>query len=425
VYDGNGNTVAKLPYTLEAAGNGTLSVSLVLAGEICELFTYDGMNRLIEAEVNGVVAQYTYRTDGLRISKTVDGTATYFIWNGVNISAELDEYFDFSAKYIYGNQRIAGEDSNNVRKYYLYNAHGDVVQLTDDMGAVLWYYDYDAFGNEKNPDPNDTNAFRYCGEYYDTETGTIYLRARYYDPRIGRFTQQDGWEYMDPNDPLSLNLYTYCHNNPILYVDVSGNNPIMAIYLYVTAVATSPDTQMDVQFIANDLAEGDYVAAILDAVGVLVPGATGLGKTGKKVAEQVGGFLAKAGDEIATGVKTIFREKFSSRTLRNNMIKVGKEVPDFKNAAHHIIAGGSKEAEDARKILEKFGISINDASNGVFLPTVKGVSDAAYHPSLHTDKYYNLVNALLGRAQTKEDAIKILDIIGQGLTDGSFLKLIQ
>ena len=214
MYDGNGNTTAKLPYTLADEGNNSPSISLILAGEICELFTYDGMNRLIAAEVNGVVAQYTYRTDGLRISKTVDGTATYFIWNGMNISAELDEYFDFSAKYIYGNQRIAGE-SGNVRKYYLYNAHGDVVQLTDDMGAVLWYYDYDAFGNEKliaGQDPaTDTNAFRYCGEYFDAETGTIYLRARYYDPRIGRFTQQD-------TACQGINWYTYCNNSPVLWL---------------------------------------------------------------------------------------------------------------------------------------------------------------------------------------------------------------
>ncbi len=45
-------------------------------------------------------------------------------------------------------------------------------------------YIYDAFGVEKNIDENDTNAFRYFGEYYDAETGTIYLRARYYDQRL-------------------------------------------------------------------------------------------------------------------------------------------------------------------------------------------------------------------------------------------------
>ena len=198
------------------------------------------MNRLIEADVNEIIAQYYYRPDGLRIIKWVAGVFTYHIWNGGNISAELDSNGAVTAKYIYGNQRIAGE-SNNVRKYYLYNAHGDVVQLTDDMGAVLWYYDYDAFGNEKNPDPNDTNAFRYCGEYYDTETGTIYLRARYYDPRIGRFTQQD---------PISdgLNWYTYANNNPVMYIDPSGLAAWFLVPVVIGLVAaltgcSSNDTQ--------------------------------------------------------------------------------------------------------------------------------------------------------------------------------------
>ena len=69
----------------------------------------------------------------------------------------------------------------------------------------------------------NTNAFRYCGEYYDKETGTIYLRARYYNPSNGRFTQRDSFAGKQ-GDPLSLNLYTYCHNNPIRYIDPSGHS---------------------------------------------------------------------------------------------------------------------------------------------------------------------------------------------------------
>ncbi|KAB3524969.1 RHS repeat-associated core domain-containing protein, partial [Alkaliphilus serpentinus] len=60
-------------------------------------------------------------------------------------------------------------------------------------------------GNEKNPDSNDTNVFRYSGEYFDKETGTIYLRARYYDPRLGRFISEDSYKGNN-NDPLSLNF---------------------------------------------------------------------------------------------------------------------------------------------------------------------------------------------------------------------------
>ena len=76
-------------------------------------------------------------------------------------------------------------------------------------------YDYDAFGVEKNPDPQDENPFRYCGEYFDVETGTYYLRARYYNTEIGRFITED---------PIrnGTNWYAYCSSNPIIYVDPSG-----------------------------------------------------------------------------------------------------------------------------------------------------------------------------------------------------------
>ena len=84
-------------------------------------------------------------------------------------------------------------------------------------------YDYDAFGNDRNELTADANPFRYCGEYFDTATETYFLRARWYDPATGRFTQQDSWAYYDPNDPLSLNLYLYCYGNPVMYVDPSGH----------------------------------------------------------------------------------------------------------------------------------------------------------------------------------------------------------
>ena len=135
-------------------------------------------------------------------------------------------------------------DDGNSGHFYLYNAHGDVVQLTDDSGTVTKDYDYDAFGVERNRDANDSNPFRYCAEYFNNETGTIYLRAKYYAPTIGRFTQQDtvfGVSRKMPNkleiiDPLSLNLYTYTHNNPVLYVDQSGHWVHIAIGALAGAV---------------------------------------------------------------------------------------------------------------------------------------------------------------------------------------------
>jgi len=83
-------------------------------------------------------------------------------------------------------------------------------------------------GNPVGGHDDDVNPFRFCGEYFDRETGTVYLRARNYNARLGRFTTQDAWEFMNPNDPLSLNLYAYCANNPIYYIDPSGNVYILA-----------------------------------------------------------------------------------------------------------------------------------------------------------------------------------------------------
>ena len=120
-------------------------------------------------------------------------------------------------------------ETAGVKTYYHQNAHGDVILLTDGMGNILKTYEYDAFGREWDALDTDNNPFRYCGEYFDKQTETVYLRARYYDSAYGRFTQQDGWEYVNFGDPLSLNLYTYCWNNPVMYADPSGNDAIYVV----------------------------------------------------------------------------------------------------------------------------------------------------------------------------------------------------
>ena len=127
------------------------------------------------------------------------------------------------------------------------------VNHTDKDGKLTKSYRYDAFGVEKNIDENDTNAFRYCGEYFDKETATVYLRARNYNPSTGRFISRDSFVGKN-EDPLSLNLYTYCANNPIYYSDPTGHIFVLddvaigigviaaACIIYSSAVCTNATT---------------------------------------------------------------------------------------------------------------------------------------------------------------------------------------
>jgi hypothetical protein len=92
-------------------------------------------------------------------------------------------------------------------------------------------------------------------------------------------------------------------------------------------------------------------------------------------------------------------------------------------AAHHIAAGNAERAEFARGILQKFNISINDVSNGVFLPANRAtqvIAGKTIHSTLHTKKYYDAVNEALENATTRQEAIAILQGIGRALQSGDY-----
>ncbi|WP_239613520.1 polymorphic toxin-type HINT domain-containing protein [Cohnella mopanensis] len=125
------------------------------------------------------------------------------------------------ARYIRGQGLIAREDETG-KAYYLHNGHGDVVELRDSTGDTrLNRYSYDMWGNPIVTEESVQNPFRYSGEMTDSTTTLQYLRARWYDPSMGRFINEDSYEGKI-NNPLSLNLYTYVENNPLIYTDPTG-----------------------------------------------------------------------------------------------------------------------------------------------------------------------------------------------------------
>ncbi|WP_328699973.1 RHS repeat-associated core domain-containing protein, partial [Chengkuizengella marina] len=194
-------------------------------------YTYNALNQLSTFKENDEETTYQYYVGGLRATKeSQDGDFTRYIYFQGNVIEELDQEGNPTARNIWGNQLLYREDmTSNLGGYYFYNGHGDVVKVVAADGSkdVLKEYDYDIWGNVLSQISHETktfdNPFQYTGEIYDEESGLIYLRARYYDPSMGRFITEDTYEGTI-NNPLSLNLYTYVENNPLIYADPSGHN---------------------------------------------------------------------------------------------------------------------------------------------------------------------------------------------------------
>lgn len=184
---------------------------------------YNALNQLTRTLTKDYKVGFTYDAEGLRTSKTVNGKTSIYVWDGDQIVMELSEGGKVKKRYIRGNDLVYKDEGESTEKqYYVTNPHGDVIQLTDENGNVIKSYEYDSMGNEVSPEKKDENPFRYCGEYYDKETGEIYLRARYYQPEVGRFITRDTYTGED-DEPLSLHLYTYCENDGVNNVDPSGH----------------------------------------------------------------------------------------------------------------------------------------------------------------------------------------------------------
>jgi RHS repeat-associated protein len=198
-------------------------------------YQYDGWNQLVSAKTGNGTSTYRYDGDGQRVEKDTNGQTTHYIYQDGKVEMEVDDQGRQTAWNVQGTSLIS-RTSGTDTMYYTYNGHADVMGLIDTNGIARTTFDYDAFGNpdmsrikyfDANGIPTTSagridSPFRYAGYQYDNDTDLYYLNARYYDAETARFISEDTYGG-NPQDPLSLNRYTYVQNNPLIYWDYTGH----------------------------------------------------------------------------------------------------------------------------------------------------------------------------------------------------------
>ena len=201
ITDAGGNTVTSRPAEIKAAIYDTWD------------FTY-GADGLRKSMYNGTILYTYYYIDGRLSQMKVGGRTLRFT-------------YDESGKPLYMTYM-------GTPYYYVTNLQGDVTEILDAGGNVVAYYIYDAwgkllsFGGPLSATVGEHNPLRYRGYVYDVETGLYYLQSRYYDPEMGRFISADSYASTGQGI-LGNNMFAYCNNNPVIFVDSLGREPTESI----------------------------------------------------------------------------------------------------------------------------------------------------------------------------------------------------
>ena len=211
-YDKQGNTIK------EETSNGA------------NLFEYNTLNQQVKSitkEGNTLVNRYD--AEGLRYEIEENEKLSRFIFNkNGDILVETDYEDNIVSRFTRGYEIVAADtrelsknlncsiNSSLSRYYYSIDEQGSTNIITDKYGKIRNEYWYDAFGNVLESKEEVHNRITYTGQQFDGVTQQYYLRARFYNPVVGRFVSEDIYR----GD--GLNLYAYCRNNPVRYYDPSG-----------------------------------------------------------------------------------------------------------------------------------------------------------------------------------------------------------
>jgi RHS repeat-associated protein len=213
-----GGTVS---YGYDANGNQTSAGT--------KLFTYDLAGRMRTATVGALATMYAYDGDGTRVVTSSVGATTKYLWDPnyqlPQLGLERDGLGNLRRRYVHGHAPVSLTPGALASpSYYTADGLGSIVGLHSNNGENQWTYDYEPFGAQRSATQDDpaapANPLRFTGQLLDAETNLYHLRARQYDPALGRFTATDP---VAPalTDPY-VAAYVYVNNRPLALIDPSG-----------------------------------------------------------------------------------------------------------------------------------------------------------------------------------------------------------
>ncbi len=196
------------------------------------VYTFNAADQLTQASwQHGVIESYSYDGDNLRIKKINGTTQVVYIRDpSGNVIAEYDQANNLLAEYMYANghqvAKIMPGGGGDTFRFFHGDHLGTALVITNESGAQTWRGEYYPFGEEYSSQ-GTPNRYRFVEREMDHATGLIYMRARYYDPRRGRFLSVDPVRGR-PKVSQSWNRYSYAFNNPLKLIDPDGREVIVS-----------------------------------------------------------------------------------------------------------------------------------------------------------------------------------------------------
>jgi RHS repeat-associated protein len=187
-------------------------------------YDFNALDRLTEVVSGTMTVQFGYNGDGVRVRKTINGAGTHYIQDvAAPLTMVLAETTGGETnRYVYGNDLLAQVDPAGDPTFYHADGLGSTRALSNLSGQRTDAYGYDVFGAVRSQIGDSSQSFTFTGEQVDGELGLMFLRARYFDPQIGRFFSADTF----PGSDLltqTWNRYTYVQNSPAMHEDRDGH----------------------------------------------------------------------------------------------------------------------------------------------------------------------------------------------------------